>query len=104
VEPNAKVSAADALETAQKLAEEEPPPVARAARLCIRRVGSSSLFFSASLTFLGLRPLGMLAGEAGLKLFDLFFDFLFAVVGGKEDIVWVSALLFLFAATAVPVG
>lgn len=35
----------------------------------------------------------MLAGKVGLKLFDLFPDFLFALTGGKEDVVGVSALL-----------
>jgi hypothetical protein len=33
------------------------------------------------------RTLGVLAGEARLKLLDLFLDFLFAVTRGKEDVV-----------------
>ena len=35
---------------------------------------------------------GMLAGKDGLKVFDLFLDFLFAFAGLKEDVVRVTAL------------
>jgi hypothetical protein len=37
--------------------------------------------------FFSARTLGVLAGEARLKLLDLFLDFLFAVTRGKEDVV-----------------
>jgi hypothetical protein len=45
----------------------------------------------------------MLAGEAGLKVFDLLLDFLFAVAGGKEDVLRVSLLPLEFVAMAFPV-
>lgn len=47
---------------------------------------------------------GMLASEPGLKLFDLFPDLLFAIIGGKEDVVRVGALLLPFAETVIPEG
>jgi hypothetical protein len=73
-------------------------------RVCVRRVASGSLLFSIALGFFGPRPpFGMLAGEAVLKFFDLFFDFLFAFAGLKKDIVRVSALPFEFAVTVAPV-
>ena len=45
----------------------------------------------------------MLAGQPGLKLLDLLFDFLFAVVGLKEDVVRVSALLVQITLAVAPV-
>ena len=70
----------------------------------MRRVASGSLIFSGAPGFFGPLSPGVLAGEARLKLFDLFFDFLLAVAGLKENVVRVSTLLFQFAATATPVG
>lgn len=45
----------------------------------------------------------MLSGESGLRLFDLLLGFLFAVAGGKEDVVRVGALPLEFIAMAFPV-
>lgn len=60
-------------------------------------VGSGNLVLSGALALLGLLRLSMLAwmlaGEAGLKVFDLLLDFLFALAGLKEDVIRVSPLL-----------
>jgi hypothetical protein len=71
--------------------------------LLCQACSSGSLLFSASLTFLGLRAPRMLAGEAGLKVFDLLLDFLVAFAGLKEDVVRVSALPMEFVAMAFSV-
>ena len=64
---------------------------------------AGSLPFSGAFALFGLRPPGMLAAEAGLKVFDLLLDFLFGFAGLKEDVVRVSALPFEFVAVAFPV-
>ena len=46
---------------------------------------------------------GMLAGETGLKIFDLLLDFLLAFLGLKEDVVRVSPLPFKCFAAVAPV-
>ena len=45
----------------------------------------------------------MLARQPGLKLLDLFFDFLFAFLGLKEDVVRVGALSFHCTLAVAPV-
>jgi hypothetical protein len=65
-------------------------------------VVSGGLLFSGATTLLWLVSLWMLAGEPGLKLLDLFPDLLFPVIGGKKDVVRVSALLLPLAETIVP--
>jgi len=63
---------------------------------------SGSLLFSGSLMFFGLRPAGMMAREAGLKVFDLLLDLLFAFASLKENVIRVAALLLEFAAMPFP--
>jgi hypothetical protein len=51
-----------------------------------------------------MRPFGMLAGETSLKLLDLFFDFLFAVASGEENVVGIGDAFLSFAVATVPEG
>ena len=46
----------------------------------------------------------MLAAQARLELFDLFLDFLFAIAGGKENVVWIGKPLLPFTVAIVPKG
>jgi len=47
-------------------------------------------------------PFWMLAGETGLELLDLFLDFLFAIAGGKEDVVRIGQALLPFPGNGRP--
>lgn len=46
----------------------------------------------------------MLAGQTGLKLLDLFLDFLFAVACGKEDVVGIGHAFPPFSVAIIPEG